>query len=180
MRSGRRQNAPELHERGSDLGGVPAGAIIHLKRTRSTPACRFTFSFSHTFMRMPTISTPDALLPQYLRITDHWRAVLPATNVAGNSLRGADRDQEGWTRRMLDFIGLPWDAKCLDFHQTDRVVITLSRWQVRQKIMRHPPDAGETTKNFWGRCRACWTLPRTADELGPPLASFWGRTRRSF
>jgi len=43
-------------------------------------------------------------------------------------------DQEGWTRRMLDFIGLPWDPKCLDFHQTDRVVITASKWQVRQKI----------------------------------------------
>jgi hypothetical protein len=43
-------------------------------------------------------------------------------------------DQEGWTRRMLDFVGLPWDPKCLDFHRTDRVVITTSQWQVRQRI----------------------------------------------
>jgi hypothetical protein len=35
---------------------------------------------------------------------------------------------------MLDFIGLPWDPRCLDFHQTDRVVITASKWQVRQRI----------------------------------------------
>jgi len=41
---------------------------------------------------------------------------------------------------MLDFIGLPWDPKCLDFHQTDRVVITSSKWQVRQKI--HSASAG--------------------------------------
>jgi hypothetical protein len=35
---------------------------------------------------------------------------------------------------MLDFIGLPWDPRCLDFHQAKRTVITASRWQVRQKI----------------------------------------------
>jgi hypothetical protein len=43
-------------------------------------------------------------------------------------------DQEYWTRRMLEFVGLPWDPRCLDFHRTERVVITASRWQVRQKI----------------------------------------------
>ena len=45
-----------------------------------------------------------------------------------------DQYQDGWTRRMLEFIGLPWDPRCLDFHQTERAVITASRWQVRQKI----------------------------------------------
>jgi len=44
------------------------------------------------------------------------------------------QDPESWTRRMLEFIGLPWDPQCLQFHRTDRTVITASRWQVRQKI----------------------------------------------
>jgi hypothetical protein len=35
---------------------------------------------------------------------------------------------------MLDFIGLPFDARCLEFHQTERVIITPSKWQARQKI----------------------------------------------
>jgi hypothetical protein len=35
---------------------------------------------------------------------------------------------------MLSFIGLPWNPRCLDFHQTERVVITASRWHVRQRI----------------------------------------------
>jgi hypothetical protein len=35
---------------------------------------------------------------------------------------------------MLDFIGVPWDPRCLDFHETERVVITASRWQVRQRL----------------------------------------------
>jgi hypothetical protein len=35
---------------------------------------------------------------------------------------------------MLEFIGLPWDRRCLDFHETPRAIITASQWQVRQKI----------------------------------------------
>jgi hypothetical protein len=41
---------------------------------------------------------------------------------------------------MVEFIGLDWDPSCLDFHRTERVVITASRWQVRQKI--HGGSAG--------------------------------------
>ena len=43
-------------------------------------------------------------------------------------------DQERWSRRMLEFIGLPWDPTCLEFHRSERVVITASKWQVRQRI----------------------------------------------
>ena len=27
---------------------------------------------------------------------------------------------------MVEFLGLPWDPRCLDFHSTERVVITAS------------------------------------------------------
>jgi hypothetical protein len=37
---------------------------------------------------------------------------------------------------MLDFLDLPWDPACLNFHQTRRSVVTASKWQVRQKINR--------------------------------------------
>jgi hypothetical protein len=36
----------------------------------------------------------------------------------------------------VDFVGLPWDARCLDFHRTERTVITASRWQVRQGMSK--------------------------------------------
>jgi hypothetical protein len=35
---------------------------------------------------------------------------------------------------MLDFVGVPWNSQCLEFHKVERAVITASRWQVRQKI----------------------------------------------
>jgi tetratricopeptide (TPR) repeat protein len=71
---------------------------------------------------------------QYLAFTDHWRAVLPATALLEVPYEGLIEDQEGWSRRMVEFVGLPWDPRCLEFHQTERVVITASKWQVRQKL----------------------------------------------
>jgi hypothetical protein len=43
-------------------------------------------------------------------------------------------DQEGQSRRLIDFLGLPWDPACLAFHRTQRPVLTASDWQVRQPI----------------------------------------------
>jgi len=71
---------------------------------------------------------------EYVRITNHWRSLLPATALLEVPYEGLIADQEGWSRRMVEFIGLPWNPQCLDFHETERVVITASRWQVRQKL----------------------------------------------
>jgi tetratricopeptide (TPR) repeat protein len=91
---------------------------------------------------------------EYVRITRHWRAVLPATALLEIPYEGLIEDQEGWTRRMVDFIGLPWDPKCLDFHQTERVVITASRWQVRQKISRASVGRWHHYEKYVGPLRA--------------------------
>ncbi len=77
---------------------------------------------------------------EYRRLTDYWRAVLPKEALLEISYEALIEDQEGVTRQMLEFIGLPWDARTLDFYKTDRVVLTASRWQVRQKI--HGGSAG--------------------------------------
>jgi hypothetical protein len=45
-------------------------------------------------------------------------------------------DVEGQIKRMIEFVGLPWDPGCLDFHKNKRVVATASNKQVRQSIYR--------------------------------------------
>jgi hypothetical protein len=45
-------------------------------------------------------------------------------------------DQETWSRKIVEFIGLEWDPRCLGFHTTQRQVLTASAWQVRQKIYK--------------------------------------------
>jgi tetratricopeptide (TPR) repeat protein len=77
---------------------------------------------------------------EYRRVIDHWRSVLPPAALLEVPYESLVEDQEVWTRRMLDFIALPWDPACLDFYKTERLVLTASRWQVRQKI--HGASAG--------------------------------------
>lgn len=71
---------------------------------------------------------------EYRRIMTHWRGVLPADTLLDVPYEGLVQETESWARRMLEFIGLPWDPRCLEFHQTERIVMTASKWQVRQKI----------------------------------------------
>lgn len=68
------------------------------------------------------------------RLMAHWRQALPAGSLLEVPYAELVADQEGWTRKMLDFVGLPWDEQCLNFHKTERAVTTASVWQVRQKI----------------------------------------------
>jgi tetratricopeptide (TPR) repeat protein len=120
---------------------IPQARIIHMQR-HPIDTC-LSIYFQNFFNMDPYANDFDNLAHyygEYLRITDHWRAVLPATALLEVPYEALIEDQEGWTRRMLYFIGLPWDPKCLDFHETERVVITASKWQVRQKI--HTASAG--------------------------------------
>ena len=43
-------------------------------------------------------------------------------------------DTEGESRRLLEFISVPWDPAVMDFHSSGRVVTTASYDQVRQPI----------------------------------------------
>ncbi len=119
----------------------PNARIIHMQR-HPVDTC-LSIYFQNFFNIGAYANDLDSLAHyyrEYRRVTDHWRATLPATALLEVSYEALIEDQEGWTRRMLDFVGLPWDPKCLDFHRTDRVVITASKWQVRQKI--HSSSAG--------------------------------------
>lgn len=45
-------------------------------------------------------------------------------------------DVEGEVRRLLDYLGLPFDEACLNFHSNERSVRTISATQVRRPINR--------------------------------------------
>lgn len=51
-------------------------------------------------------------------------------------------DQEHQTRRILDFLDVPFDDACLRFHESDRHATTLSQEQVKQKMY-------STSKGRW-------------------------------
>jgi hypothetical protein len=66
----------------------------------------------------------------------HWRDVLPAESFIETDYEAVVDDLEREARRLIEFLGLPWDEACLNFHNNRRVVRTASVNQVRQPIYR--------------------------------------------
>jgi tetratricopeptide (TPR) repeat protein len=116
---------------------LPNARIIHMQRD-PVDTC-LSIYFQHFKNALPYADElPDlaGYYGEYRRIMQHWRDTLPADAMLEVPYESLVDDQEAWSRRMLQFIGLPWDARCLDFHQTSRSVATASKWQVRQKLNR--------------------------------------------
>lgn len=87
---------------------------------------------------------------EHQRLIAHWRAVLPAGSLLEVPYEGLVANQEQWTRRMLDFVGLEWSSRCLEFHNTERTVLTTSFWQVRQKIYNDSVRRSRHYRKFIG------------------------------
>jgi tetratricopeptide (TPR) repeat protein len=71
----------------------------------------------------------------YVTLMEHWNSVLP-----GKILRVQHeellQDFAGQVKRILDFVGLKFEATCLEFYRTERSVRTASSEQVRQPISK--------------------------------------------
>jgi hypothetical protein len=85
---------------------------------------------------------------EHRRLMAHWSAALPTGTILEVPYAELVADQEGWTRKILDFLGLEWDEQCLDFHKVQRPVATASYWQVRQKIYKDSVERWRNYKQF--------------------------------
>ena len=85
----------------------------------------------------------------YRRVMRHWQAVIPDSLLSIN-YEDLVRNQEPMTRKLLDFIGLPWDPACLHFHAADSPARTLSAAQVREPIHDRSIGRGESYKSYLG------------------------------
>ena len=71
----------------------------------------------------------------YERLCDFWRERYPASvRTQGYEVLLADPERE--TRALLEFCGLPFDERCLRYHESQRGVRTVSSGQVRQPLRR--------------------------------------------
>lgn len=114
---------------------LPRARIIHCRR-HPIDTCLSIYT-THFTTRMEFASDRGDLVfayRQYQRAMDHWRAVLPAGCLMDMQYEALVSDREAAARRLVEFSGLPWDARCLHPERNRRVVRTASVWQVRQPI----------------------------------------------
>jgi len=114
---------------------LPNARIIHLRRN-PVDTC-LSIYFQHLEAANTYANDLEDLAHyyrEYRRLMRHWMAVLPADSVLEVPYEGLVADLEAWARRMLEFLALSWDPRCLEFHATARSVVTATRWQVRQRV----------------------------------------------
>ncbi|MEJ2458541.1 MAG: sulfotransferase, partial [Novosphingobium sp.] len=70
----------------------------------------------------------------YVDLMHHWDDVLPEGRILRVQHEDVLADLAGQVRRMLDYLELPFEEACLDFHKTERAVRTASSEQVRRPI----------------------------------------------
>ncbi len=114
---------------------LPRARFIYTRRNPvdTCLSCYFQ-AFTQALNFTMSLSDLEHYFRQHHRLVTHWRAVLPPGTLLEVPYEKLVADPAGWTRQMLDFIGLDWDDRCLQFQNTQRGVASASSWQVRQKI----------------------------------------------
>jgi tetratricopeptide (TPR) repeat protein len=104
----------------------------------------------------------------FRRLARHWRATLPAEVLLEVQYEDLVADPGAHSRRLLEFLGLPWEDAVLRFHENETPSATASAVQVRQPV--HQTSVGKWRSHASRltvlRDRLATEIP--ASELDPP------------
>lgn len=116
---------------------LPRARIIHVRRN-AVDTCVSCFTRLFNRHQEPTYDLAELgrHYTRYARLMAHWRAVLPADSFIEVQYEDVVADMPRQARRLIEFVGLPWDEACLDFHRNPRRIRTSSVTQVRQPIYK--------------------------------------------
>jgi hypothetical protein len=130
---------------------LPGAKILH---TRRNPVDTCVSCFSKLFAGEQNQTYDLAELGRYYRayhrLMAHWRAVLPAGAFLDVQYEDVVADTETQAKRLLEYCGLAWTPRVLDFHRTERPVKTASARQVRQPIYRSSVARWRNYERFLG------------------------------
>jgi tetratricopeptide (TPR) repeat protein len=148
---------------------LPNARIIHLQRDPIDTCLSIYFQhFEATVSYANDLQDLAHYNTEYFRLMRHWRSCLPDHVILDVPYEDLVDQPEAWSRRMLEFVGLPWDPRCLDFHKTNRTVITASKWQVRQTITRASVGRWRNYEKFLGPLHHLTQLEATSEARPAP------------
>jgi tetratricopeptide (TPR) repeat protein len=142
---------------------LPKARIIDARR--HPLACCFS-NFKQHFARGQGFSYDLRELGRYyrdyVRLMRHFDEVLPG-RVHRVIYERMVEDPEAEVRRLLDYLGLPFEEACLRFYENQRAVRTASSEQVRQPINREGLDQWKPYEPWLGPLK---------QALGPVLGAY--------
>jgi tetratricopeptide (TPR) repeat protein len=115
----------------------PNAKVIHTQRDPvDTCLSGFTKLFKDDMPHSYDLGELGRYYGKYRELMEHWEKVLPKGFLTTVQYEDVVADTEKEAKRLIKFLGLPWNPKCVDFHKSDRPVKTASVAQVRKPIYK--------------------------------------------
>ena len=115
----------------------PNAKVINTRRDPvDTCLSGFTKLFKDDMPHSYDLSELGRYYGKYRELMEHWEKVLPEGFMTVVQYEDVVADTEKEAKRLIAFLGLPWNEKCVDFHKSDRPVKTASVAQVRKPIYK--------------------------------------------
>jgi len=111
----------------------PDAYIIHCQRNPLDTCISLYFHYFTGLKSCFDLTELGQYYLQYQRLMSHWHKLFPG-EILNVQYEELVMDQERVSKQLIDYIGLEWDEKCLDFHSNERPVMTASNIQVRQPM----------------------------------------------
>ncbi len=150
---------------------LPKAKIIHsMRHPMETCLSCYRIHFAEGQQWSYNLRELGRYYKRYWGLMRHWREQFPE---AVYEVRYEDNvaDVEGQARRLIDYLGLEWNDRCLEFYNTDRPVRTASASQVRKPIYT-------TSTNRWRKYEQY--LKPLLDELGPVVETYEAELARDY
>lgn len=116
------------------LKALPRARIVHLVRD-PMDACFASFKqlFADAYLHSYQQEEMARHHARYRKLMDTWRERFPGRFFDIN-YEDTARDLEPNARALLEYLDLPWEDACLEFHRQDSAVSTASAVQVREPV----------------------------------------------
>ena len=115
------------------LAALPQARIVHLTRN-PLDSCFASYKqlFAEAYYHSYDLLEMARHHLRYLELMRRWRELFPG-RFLDISYEATVADAEPHARALIDFLGLPWEDRCLAFHEQKTAVATASAVQVREK-----------------------------------------------
>lgn len=114
----------------------PEAKIIHCKRNPLDNGLSIYFqSFTWIHDYAVKLDRIGLFYNQYDRLMKHWESVVDIPIMTCN-YEDMVEDKAGMSKKLIEFCGLEWDDKILDFQDSKRAIATASYDQVRQPMYK--------------------------------------------
>lgn len=86
---------------------------------------------------------------QYSHLMSHWKSIFQ-DRIYEVFYENLVKNQKEETQKLIEACHLEWDEKCLHFYESDTVVSSASKWQIRRPIYQSSVNKWKQYKSYIG------------------------------